>query len=62
MIYFSNVKYFDVVGRVVFGEVRGELMEVKFGVVYIIINWICYEVYFSNLYLVIFERMLNGNY
>eukprot|EP00105_Crassostrea_gigas_P031923 XP_011454762.1 PREDICTED: uncharacterized protein LOC105347390 [Crassostrea gigas] len=57
-----NAKYFDVVGRVVFGEARGEPMEAKLGVAYTIINRIRHEAYPSNLYSVIFERMSNGNY
>uniref|UniRef100_K1R9C3 Spore cortex-lytic enzyme n=1 Tax=Magallana gigas TaxID=29159 RepID=K1R9C3_MAGGI len=63
LIYdFINAKYFDVVGRVVFGEARGEPMEAKLGVAYTIINRIRHEAYPSNLYSVIFERMSNGNY
>lgn len=49
-------------GRVVFGEARGEPIEAKLGVAYTIINRIRHEAYPSNLYSVIFERMSNGNY
>ncbi|XP_022319390.2 spore cortex-lytic enzyme-like [Crassostrea virginica] len=57
-----NANYFDVVGRVVFGEARGQPTEAKLGVAYTIINRIRHEAYPNNLYSVIFERMTNGDY
>lgn len=61
-IDFSNPTYFEIVGRVVFGEAREEPMDAKLGVAYTIINRIRHEAYPNNLYSVVFERMRNGDY
>jgi spore germination cell wall hydrolase CwlJ-like protein len=58
----STLKHFNMVGRVVFGEARGQPMDAKLGVAYTIINRIRHEAYPSNLHSVVYERMTNGNY
>ncbi|XP_062620730.1 uncharacterized protein LOC134282341 [Saccostrea cucullata] len=55
-------RYFDIVGRVVFGEARGEPMAAKLGVVYTMLNRMRHEAYPNNLYSVIYERMTTGDY
>uniref|UniRef100_A0A8W8N5D3 Cell wall hydrolase SleB domain-containing protein n=1 Tax=Magallana gigas TaxID=29159 RepID=A0A8W8N5D3_MAGGI len=53
---------FQTVGRVVFGEARGEPMRGQIAVAYSIVNRINHEGYPNNLNSVVYQRMSTGGY